>query len=543
MNELLDQQAGRRGGALAFVGPFEGRLERQVTFGELRQLCRSAAEGLRRLGVRRGDVVGLWLPNCIEWAVLEMAASSLGAAVVGLNTRYRTHEIGHFLSLAQPRLVAYAPGFLGIDFAAMLRASQAALPTGAAPPVVLAAGGARDLVAEDLGAGRAEFAALIRSGAAVGPASNAGGRPADVGICFTTSGSTGPPKLAAHPRNAVATHARRVASALDMRPGDALLGVLPLCGAFGYNAVTAMLAAGGCTVLEPTFDPARAASLMGERGITHVLGGDDLIERLVAQCTDPAALRSWRGGAVAQFGGRAASVVADVEARCGARLTGVYGSSECFALMARWPSTRDAEARARSGGEPIDRGIRFRVVDPKTRAVLARGDVGELEFRGSNVLSSYLGNPAATEGAFSPDGWYRSGDLGYEDGRGFIFVCRAREALRSSGFLVDPAEVGAYVSGLRGVERACATGVALRGTDHLIVFAKLESSATVTAGELLAQCRAGLSSYKVPERIFIVDGFPMAADTNGWKVRLDVLRRDAEARLLGDGGDGSRADG
>src|SRR5207302_6462557 len=101
------------------------------------------------------------------------------------------------------------------------------------------------------------------------------------------------------------------------------------------------------------------------------------------------------------------------QAEAGVRLHGTYGSSECFALMARWPSEAPAETRALSGGFLVSDEIEVRVRDPESGEPLAAGEPGELQFRGYNVTTGYHANPAATARAFTADGWYRSGDLGY----------------------------------------------------------------------------------------------------------------------------------
>ena len=172
---------------------------------------------------------------------------------------------------------------------------------------------------------------------------------------FTTSGSTGAPKLAGHPQSAVVEHAVNVARAFDMRPGDAVHLALPLCGVFGFSAAFGMLAAGGTCVLEPVFDAERMARDIGAHHVTHLVGGDDMLGRLMA--VDPPAWPDCRRGAIADFGGRAAEVARWADER-GIALSGVYGSSELFALISTWPAELPLAERVPAGGVPVSPGDR-----------------------------------------------------------------------------------------------------------------------------------------------------------------------------------------
>ena len=257
---------------------------------------------------------------------------------------------------------------------------------------------------------------------------------------FTTSGSTGAPKLAGHPQSAVVEHAVNVARAFDMRPGDSLHLALPLCGVFGFSAAFGMLAAGGTCVLEPVFDAGRMARDIGAHHVTHLVGGDDMLGRLMAE--DPPAWPDCRRGAIADFGGRAAEVARWADER-GTALSGVYGSSELFALISTWPAELPLAERVPAGGEPVSPGIEVRAVNPETGAVCPPGETGELQFRGYPVTSGYLGGP---EVPVDEDGWFSSGDLGSTTAAGaFHYRCRAGDALRLHGFLVEPAEIESFL--------------------------------------------------------------------------------------------------
>src|SRR5205085_10678694 len=132
------------------------------------------------------------------------------------------------------------------------------------------------------------------------------GEPADPVNYFTTSGSTGMPKLAGHDQGSVATHCGNVAAVLQMRPGDRFLAALPLSGVFGFNPAMAMLSVGGACLLQPVFRPEVVLSDMEAHGVTHAIGGDDMFGRLMdawtaADARARPALSRFRRGGIADF--------------------------------------------------------------------------------------------------------------------------------------------------------------------------------------------------------------------------------------------------
>ncbi|HEY3682187.1 MAG TPA: AMP-binding protein [Streptosporangiaceae bacterium] len=532
LTKMLDDLAAAHAERVAAVepNPGPGAAARSLTYAGLRDASVAVAARLRAAGVRRGDVVGVWLPNWLESLTWQFGAATLGAGVLGVNTRYHVHELTHLLTQARPVCVALPRAFLGLDFTGRLRDAVAearkTVPDLRPPAVVpvdgpVPAGPAGE--GFDVGGGVWHETADAAPG---GPA----GRGADMACYFTTSGSTGVPKLAGHPQSAVVRHAVRGAAALGIAPGDAMLCVLPLAGTFGFNAAFAALAAGATCVLEPVFDPDRTLEDMAAYGVTHTVGGDDLMGRLLDTWRErPRALGAWRRGGIAEFNGRVPEIAAWAEAEFGAVVSGVYGSSEVFALTSVWPFDLPAEQRAAGGGHVVDPGIEVRAADLVTGEVCTPGVTGELQFRGYNVLPGYLGNPSATAAAFTDDGWYRSGDLGTTGEPGvFTYACRAGDALRVRGFLVEPAEIERFLATHEAVEMAKVVGADdASGTPVAVAFVTLRDGTRTDEHELRAYCTAQLAPFKVPARVVIVPEFPTTTGTNGTKIRAAELSRQA----------------
>jgi fatty-acyl-CoA synthase len=526
LTALLERIGKEHGPRVALVESESGR---RLTFEELREAAGALAADVRARGVRRGDVVALWLPNVAEYLVWELALAALGAAGLGVNTRYGQHEVSHLLERAAPVGFVVQYRFLHLDLAGTLAAAVRGTAGAAAPWVaVVGAPAGADVDGFDVGGGAHREPDLDRLPTGVRLPDD--GRPDDHVVYFTTSGSTGAPKLPGHPQSAVVEHAENVARSFDMRAGDALHLALPLCGVFGFSAALGMLAAGGSCVLEPTFDPDRMSRDIVEHGVTHLVGGDDMLGRLmVSWLADPVAWPTCRRGAIANFAGKATEVARWAQERHGIALSGVYGSSELFALVSAWPAEMPVDERVRAGGVPVSPGIEVRAVDPASGDVCPAGTTGELQFRGYPVTTGYLGGPAVPVDA---DGWFASGDLGSTTDEGaFLYLCRAGDALRLHGFLVEPAEIESFLMAQDGVDTAKVVGADAGSGTVAVAFVTRRPGAAVTATELHDRCRDALAGFKVPARIEVLEAFPVTTGTNGTKIRTSELRARA-ARLL-----------
>lgn len=536
--ELLSTATDRHGSEPALIER-DGERFVSITFAELSAAVAALAGELRTRGVARGDVIGVWLPNWTETVVWEFALASLGAATLGINTRYGIHEITHLIDRGDPVGVVAPARFLKLDFAGRLRRASEDAGRADQPWVaVVRAAAEGDLTGFDIGGG-AWAPAPMRDLVGCREAMPAVGRSEDPVNYFTTSGSTGMPKLAGHDQASVAIHSANVAAALDMRAGDRFLGVLPLSGVFGFNPVIAMLSVGGVCLLEPSFEPSRVLDDIDGHEITHVIGGDDMLGRLMdawyrAPARERQGLRSFRRGAIGDFAGRVGPVVEWAQRVFDASISGVYGSSELFSLAAIWPASLDISDRQRAGGIVVSSQIAVRAIDPDSGSICPPGVTGELQFQGYNVVNGYLGDPEAERMAFSEDGWFRSGDLGFllEQPGSFVYTCRAGDALRLRGFLVEPAEIEQFLCSHPAVAAAKVVGVASPGaSDVAVAYVQLATGGTASAEELTAFCREQLAPFKVPAHVNVIDEFPTTTGTNGTKIVTAELRRRAARQV------------
>lgn len=493
--------------------------------GLLERSC-SVAALLRGLGVGPGDCVGVWLPNWSDAVAAQLAVLHLGAHVVGINTRYNTEEVTHVLDRAKPKALLIAHEFNGLDLVGTLRQALERTQTSApnllvvtAPGTAISGADVPDTTAYALGS----RVRILLPTPASGPLTPG---PEGLAVAFTTSGSTGRPKLAAHHERGTTEHLLAAGRAIAFREGDAMLGALPLSGVFGFVAAYTALLAGIPTLLDPVFKADRVVENMAAVGVTHIVGGDDLVGRIAdAQRATGLRLRL-RQVLMADFEGRSPELATWAES-IGAVLTGVYGSSELFALTAFWPTNTPADLRGVGGGAVVSPAIEVRVADPTDDAVLGAGAEGELQFRGPNVVDAYLGDDTAMSRSVTADGWFRSGDLGTLVGPGkFRYVCRAGDALRLRGFLVDPAEIELRLVEHEDVVLAKVVGApAANGRGSVAVaFVVPRAGRHPSAAALTTWCAATLAKFKVPEEVRFLDEMPTTSGTNGTKIRTAALR-------------------
>jgi len=476
------------------------------------------AAALRAGGVGPGARVALWLPNSTAHLAAIFACARLGALAIHINTRFRLAEVGNILRRSRAIALVTQWGFPPVDFPAIFTAL---------PPEDRAA--LRCVFGLQPASGVTELAGLPvlpLDGAAAdaGPDEATGATPC---LTFTTSGTTSGPKLVLHDQQTIAGHAVDVTRHIGLDAADAvLLGAVPFCGTFGNAAAMAAIAGGAHVVCVAQFDGEAAARLIRQHRVTHVIGGDDMFGRIAAASAGRR-FDSVRFAGFAAFHSTAAASIAAAEA-VGMQPCGLYGSSEVQALF----SVSEGENRRLGGGVPVSKRVRLAVCDPQTSRTLPSGASGELWIDAPSRFIEYLENPAATERAIDAEGMFRTGDLGRLAATGFVYEARLGDAMRLGGFLVSPEEIEAVIQaqpGVAGVQVVAASGG--EADPVPVAFVRPADGAVLDEGALRSRCLEQLARFKVPERIVLVEAFPIVDSPNGPKVQRVRLREMAEALL------------
>lgn len=516
--EMLD---GAPDGATMLVGP-----QGPVTYGRMRADSARLAARLKDLGLRRGDRLALWLPNSPEWLTTALACSRLGIAVVPMNVRLGAHEVAFLLSRARCRAVVFAPGYRNGACAEVLRGVDPAQRP--ALELVVTLGDAEATLLD--GVRQTRFAELVAEASAPLP-EVADGRPEDVSLILATSGTTSAPKLVQHTQARNTRHAGDAAAAVGLtEPGTSLLLGIPMCGAFGYTLAITTIRAQRPLVLMEAFVPEEAARLLVEHGITHMLGTDDMLDKILSVVPEGKPFPHLRMFGHANFTPALTAILPPKAEAHGVLLRGFFGMTETLAMFAAQPADASPDRRAQGGGRPVCPTAELRVRDPDSGALLPDGEIGEVEVRTPNAMIGYLDNPKATAEVFTQDGYLRTGDYGCRlaDG-GMIFVSRIKDVLRIAGYLVSPTEIEEVILALPGVTVCQTVAASCPAGVRPIAFVVMEPGQSLDEASALAACRAQLAVYKVPARIFAIEAMPVTDGPNGAKVKKNVLRDMATA--------------
>ncbi len=486
---------------------------------------RRVAQGLYDLGVRAGDRVAVWLPNVPAWLACFFAVARLGAITVAVNTRFRSIEIDDIVGRSGAKVLVYWPGYRGIDFDVILRdAGVAALRDLKA---IVAYGETGDPAVSHDGLGHPVMAYHDLAQRAPYPRDHA--RP-DLGcLIFTTSGTTKLPKFVLHHQASIASHAAEAARVFGYGDDGAVtLLTVPMCGTFGMSHALSPLAGARPLVMMPTFEAQTAADAITRYAVTHFPATGDIVAQLLALSNEPVPYPSVR-----QVLGARAGQARSAEAR-GLKLVGIYGSSEMQAVLSCQPLHLPPEQRETGGGKLITAATQVRARCVESGKILPHGERGEIEFKGPSCMMAYYGNPEATAAAFTDDGFFKSGDLGYTVGEGdYVFLSRIGDVLRLSGFLVNPMEIEAVLDAHPGVALSQVVGIdGLRGPMP-VAFVLPKNGAAVDEAALIAHCKHQMANYKVPHHVLPIEAFPFTPSANGNKIQKAKLREMAAAALLG----------
>jgi O-succinylbenzoic acid--CoA ligase len=294
---------------------------------------------------------------------------------------------------------------------------------------------------------------------------------------------------------------------LGLRADDRWLACLPLFHVGGLAILLRSVIYGATAVLHPGFDPARVNAAIDDEAVTLVSVVANMLQRMLDDRGDrpyPASLRC-----VLLGGGPAPEPLLRRCAEAGVPVVQTYGLTETASQIVTL-APEDALRRLGSAGKPLF-GAELRIVG-EDGAECAAGKAGEIVVRGPSVTSGYLNRLDETAAAIR-DGWLHTGDLGYLDGDGYLFVLDRRDDLIvSGGENVYPAEIEAVLQSHPDVLEAGVYGVEdERWVRAPVAVAVLREGATPDAESLLAYCRERLAAYKMPQRIEFTDSLPRNA--------------------------------
>ncbi|MCC6608118.1 MAG: AMP-binding protein [Burkholderiales bacterium] len=520
LDAWFDEWTARFGERIAVVSDGE-----RVTYAELARRVDRVAHSLAALGLRPRDRVLMQLNNVPEFLYVTFALLKVGALPVMALPAHREAEISHLLAFSEA--VAYcAPARLrGFDYVEMVRGIRPCAPdlqhvlvTGDAPP------------------GTVSIDAMIRGASGAAPRTFDGRRPAssDVALFMVSGGTTGLPKLIPRTHDEYAYVVDIAAETADLGPESVFLIVLPISHNFSFAAPGALgvLSRGATLVLAPSPNPEAAFPLIERERVTNTATVPAvLIQWLASPLRERHDLSSLK---VIQVGGSRlnAEVAQRVKPLLGATVQQVYGMAEGLNNLTRVDDPE--EVILNTQGRPLSPDDEFMVIGDDGRAV-APGERGELVTRGPYTIRGYYKAPEYNATGFTPDGFYKTGDLVRVTRSGnFSVEGRVKDLINRGGEKISAEEVENAV-----LRHPAVQNVAVVAMPHPVLgeavcaYVIARPGAPLTLEALRAFLdRAGIARFKVPERIEIVERFPL---TSVGKISKQGLRADITARLRAEG--------
>ncbi len=498
----------------------------RITFSAMSVEVARLRAALHAAGVRRGDHVGLCLGNGVRWVSLFLAAGSMGAVTVPVNTRFRAEEMLYALHQSRVSTLFLADRFLRTDFIATLRAVcpglDSVLPDPALPDLRRVV-----VLGEDVPAAATSFERFV-AGADDAPVPS-DCSPDDVLLIQYTSGTT------AFPKGVMLTHRNMLANAffsggrMGLRIGDRYHSARPFFHVSGSTlSVLSSLQHAVTLVTMDRFEPAEALRLLEEERCTHVSGNDTMALMLLDHPDRAGRQLHLRGAWIAA----APAVLRRVVDELGAReCVAGYGLSEASPNIAQscWWEPEEVRLHARMRPQP---GLEVRIAAPDGTDC-PPGERGEILVRGWSVMRGYFDKPVETAAALSADGWLSTGDLGRlgEDGR-LEFLGRAKDIVRVGGENVAPAEVEDALHRHPAIRQAAVVGVPdPRLVEVIAAFVIPNTGTTPDPAEIMGWCRERMAGFKVPRHVFIVADFESIGMTASSKVQKTVLAAHARGLL------------
>jgi malonyl-CoA/methylmalonyl-CoA synthetase len=462
---------------------------------------------LQDLQLEPGARIAVQVEKSVEAAMLYLATLRAGYVFLPLNTAYQSAEIEYFVGNAEPAVVVCSSK----DF-------------GWVSPIAFKAGAKAVYTLDDDRTG-----SLLERAAHCSDAHEPAVKSAnDLAAILYTSGTTGRSK------GAMLTHDNLLSNAVVLKDywgwrsqkegGDVLVHALPIFHVHGlFVALHGALINGSKMIWLHKFDPKLAIAKLAEA--TVFMGVPTLYVRMLAEASLTRQACSRMRLFISGSAPLLIETFRDWQQRTGHTILERYGMSET-AMLTSNPYRADArfagqsERRGGTVGFPLP-GVGVRVRGEGVD--LPAGQIGGIEVRGPNVFKGYWRMPEKTREEFTADGWFKTGDVGQFDERGYItIVGRSKDLIISGGYNVYPAEIEGYINDLPGVAESALVGVAHPDFGEVgVAVLTLKPGAGLTGEAVIAALKSRLANFKIPKRCFVVDQLPR--NTMG-KVQKNLLR-------------------
>jgi fatty-acyl-CoA synthase len=490
---------------------------RRWTYRELNADVDLVARGLIALGIRKGDRVGIWSPNCAEWVLVQYATAKIGAILVNVNPAYRSHELAFVINQSGMRLLVSAVTHKSSDYRSMVEGVRGEC---AALTDVVYIGDATWDALVDLAGGVTEDEVSARlSGLSTDDPIN----------LQYTSGTTGFPKGATLSHHNILNNGYFVGQLVNYDEHDRVCLPVPFYHCFGMvMGNLGCTTHGACIVIPaPSFEPEATLRAVQDERCTSLYGVPTMfIAELGLPSFDDFDLSSLRTGIMAGSPCPVEVMKRVVAEMHMSEVAICYGMTETSPVSTMTRSDDDLARRTETVGRTMPH-LESKVIDPVTGLTVARGEAGELCTRGHTVMLGYWEQPDKTAEAIDEARWMHTGDLATMDSEGYVnIVGRIKDMVIRGGENVYPREIEEFLYGHPDIADVSVVGVPdEKYGEELMAWIVLKPGAEPLTVEAIREfCSGRLAHYKVPRYVHLVDGFPM---TVTGKVRKIEMRESA----------------
>nr|WP_161796103.1 AMP-binding protein [Pseudomonas fluorescens] len=502
----------------------------RYTWQQLAEAVDVHARALLALGLKSGDRLGVWAPNCAQWCISQFASAKIGVILVNINPAYRVSELEYVLKQSGCQWLVCAGSFKTSDYHAML---QALAPELAEQPIGQLHSerlpDLRGVISLDPQppSGFLPWSQLAALGAAV-TAGQLAEREASlhfdqpVNIQYT-SGTTGFPKGATLSHHNILNNGYMVGESLGLTAVDRLVIPVPLYHCFGMVMGNLGCVTHGSTMIYPNdaFDPLLTLTTVAEEKATALYGVPTMFIALLDQPQrgefDLSSLRTGiMAGATCPIEVMR-RVIGELHMR---EVQIAYGMTETSPVSLQTGPSDELEVRVTTVGRTQPH-LESKIID-EAGEIVPRGTIGELCTRGYSVMLGYWNNPKGTAEAIDQAHWMHTGDLATMDEQGYVcIVGRNKDMIIRGGENVYPRELEEFFFTHPAVADVQVIGIPCsRYGEEIVAWIKCHPGHSTTAQELHAWCKERIAHFKTPRHFKFVDAFPMTVTGKVQKFRM-----------------------
>lgn len=503
----------------------------RFTFSDINRIVNNLASNLFEMGFQKNDVVGVLVPNRVEYMLMRYALSKIGTIIMSIGIGMRKREIAHLLGITKAKGFVAPAFFHGFNYAEMIKDARKDLPFLKCVFLI-------DSQDKQLPSGTYLFEEAIKDRAVNDQIKGLNYKklqkgPKEIDMLNLTSGTTGMPKICQCIPNARMLFGKLITQRTGLTSEDTMLVICPITGGVGNSCSTLASGYAGCkVVLQERFDEKETLQLIEKEKATFVVGvPTQFIKIMEVPEFDQYSLDSLRivisAGSYFPY-----EKVKETIKRMKAKLISIFGSHDGGTITIGTPDM-DEEAMCRTVGRPLP-DAEVKILDPSGNEV-APGEPGEIVYRSGNACAGYFGDFEGTQAAFKPDGYFHSGDLVRMTPEGYLEVKgRSKDIIIRGGLNINPEEIEDILIKHPQVENVAIVGMPdpVLG-ERSCAFVVPKKKGEFTFEQMVSYLKEkGVATFKLPERLELINEIPLS---EGKKPAKNILRKNIEMKLRQEG--------